>query len=648
MKKWNELSMADRAKYIKLGIDNGITSIKSISDAYNVYADGGYKGDENNSIELPEFEVTANAPDNSSYQKAYDEQFKNGILWGLFGKKGINGKLASDNPEAYARFNAVQVFKDPEYKESMMRELGIDSAVADDYIQGMINRMNVPIYTHTESSPEDRMEAWGEYHRGSESENEHIDIYSYNKQSPVNRVSTMQHELYHASDKGFYRADMYPGMGKVFYHDSDLQDKVRMKDGVSEENAAYLLDDTELRTRALKLRGAKQRTGKDYKEILNNKKILKAVFGRDDYEDVLKYDTDSFINYLDHFVYNDYDKSEFSPLMAKFGGKINRFNEGGYKTTLDSFRDSLMPVSMDEYIRDSYGYMPYRLSKQTEDSISVKKDKSASVKGKNNTDNNIPSTKAEPDNVEVSVSKPGTYFPKDWKSPLDTKVDSEGNYHSDFPDVYQVGNKPMTFGDYLYRTVTSAIEANPITSSTRVSNMKKADMRNYYDMSPRQTASAMSLIGNFIRPFNAPIGYGMQLFDLGFDGYDAIFNPSVGNTLSVAGDLAGFNKLTNSIKPFNLPTLDIPSFTYIDSSGKPALFPGTTVGGQTVNPIPAINALKTFGVADDAAGAFGFDLFNFEKAEDPDTIRIHKTPQGGYGEYIHTPWEEFNKKEENN
>lgn len=53
MKKWNELSMADRAKYIKLGVQNGITSIKGISDAYNVYADGGYK-----ETILPEINVT--------------------------------------------------------------------------------------------------------------------------------------------------------------------------------------------------------------------------------------------------------------------------------------------------------------------------------------------------------------------------------------------------------------------------------------------------------------------------------------------------------------------------------------------------------------------------------------------------------------
>lgn len=39
--EWNKLSMADRAKYIQLGVQNGITSISSIRKAYNSYAMGG-------------------------------------------------------------------------------------------------------------------------------------------------------------------------------------------------------------------------------------------------------------------------------------------------------------------------------------------------------------------------------------------------------------------------------------------------------------------------------------------------------------------------------------------------------------------------------------------------------------------------------
>lgn len=41
MKKWNELSMAEKVPYIKMGIDSGIYNLSLIRDSYNAYADGG-------------------------------------------------------------------------------------------------------------------------------------------------------------------------------------------------------------------------------------------------------------------------------------------------------------------------------------------------------------------------------------------------------------------------------------------------------------------------------------------------------------------------------------------------------------------------------------------------------------------------------
>lgn len=38
---WNDLSMADRTQYIKLGLDNGVTDLNTIRDSYNKYAEGG-------------------------------------------------------------------------------------------------------------------------------------------------------------------------------------------------------------------------------------------------------------------------------------------------------------------------------------------------------------------------------------------------------------------------------------------------------------------------------------------------------------------------------------------------------------------------------------------------------------------------------
>lgn len=42
MSKWDKLSMAERAKYIKLAVQNGVTSLSDIRDTYNRYAEGRY------------------------------------------------------------------------------------------------------------------------------------------------------------------------------------------------------------------------------------------------------------------------------------------------------------------------------------------------------------------------------------------------------------------------------------------------------------------------------------------------------------------------------------------------------------------------------------------------------------------------------
>ena len=39
---WNDLSMAERAKYIKLGVQSGITNLNTIRRSYNSFARGGY------------------------------------------------------------------------------------------------------------------------------------------------------------------------------------------------------------------------------------------------------------------------------------------------------------------------------------------------------------------------------------------------------------------------------------------------------------------------------------------------------------------------------------------------------------------------------------------------------------------------------
>lgn len=58
MNRWDKLSMADRAKYIKLAVENGITELAEIRNTYNSYAEGGYLGDEKHPVTLPEVVVT--------------------------------------------------------------------------------------------------------------------------------------------------------------------------------------------------------------------------------------------------------------------------------------------------------------------------------------------------------------------------------------------------------------------------------------------------------------------------------------------------------------------------------------------------------------------------------------------------------------
>lgn len=40
--EWSKLSMAERARYIQLGVKSGVTSLDTIRDTYNSYAEGGY------------------------------------------------------------------------------------------------------------------------------------------------------------------------------------------------------------------------------------------------------------------------------------------------------------------------------------------------------------------------------------------------------------------------------------------------------------------------------------------------------------------------------------------------------------------------------------------------------------------------------
>ena len=111
MNEWNKLSMTDRAAYIKLGIDNGITDLATIRDTYNKFAEGGYVREQNNNpiafdeegnltdqvtgekgtMMLPEVTVRGVSPETRArnYSSAYDRYALPDLInWGLEGTVG--------------------------------------------------------------------------------------------------------------------------------------------------------------------------------------------------------------------------------------------------------------------------------------------------------------------------------------------------------------------------------------------------------------------------------------------------------------------------------------------------------------------------------------------------------------------------------
>lgn len=75
---WNDLSMADRAAYIKLGLDSGITDLGVIRGTYNQYAEGGSTNTNNNPNFLSEL-GTSLIPIYGTYKEA--KNFINEPSW---------------------------------------------------------------------------------------------------------------------------------------------------------------------------------------------------------------------------------------------------------------------------------------------------------------------------------------------------------------------------------------------------------------------------------------------------------------------------------------------------------------------------------------------------------------------------------------
>ena len=94
MSTWDKLSMADRAKYIKLAVQNGITSLGDIREAYNKYAEGGPTAVKRNGGKLNS---------NKYGGGSWIQSIMDGTLWdewksAIANKEVVQGQPAPGNP----------------------------------------------------------------------------------------------------------------------------------------------------------------------------------------------------------------------------------------------------------------------------------------------------------------------------------------------------------------------------------------------------------------------------------------------------------------------------------------------------------------------------------------------------------------------
>ena len=104
MAKWEELSMRDRSQYMRLAVQNGYRDIRSIREAYNIYAEGGTKED-------PEDE----------YNKWLENEARlNSKIWGMPYDKVLQ-QMRNDNSYNYRKFYELQKANpnNPEYQRDL-------------------------------------------------------------------------------------------------------------------------------------------------------------------------------------------------------------------------------------------------------------------------------------------------------------------------------------------------------------------------------------------------------------------------------------------------------------------------------------------------------------------------------------------------
>lgn len=97
---WNDLSMADRAKVIKLSIENGITDLATIRKLYdsttNRHDSGGYIGSEKSPINLKEVTITPKPWQQEFHNQFGNQEIRNAVL-------KVGEKLGTQNVDRYPK-----------------------------------------------------------------------------------------------------------------------------------------------------------------------------------------------------------------------------------------------------------------------------------------------------------------------------------------------------------------------------------------------------------------------------------------------------------------------------------------------------------------------------------------------------------------
>ena len=77
LKKWNELSLAEKAEMMKVAISNGVTNLNDIRKQYNEFAEGGniYDGESEPTQQMAENIIPWKALENIEYYAIPDTSF---------------------------------------------------------------------------------------------------------------------------------------------------------------------------------------------------------------------------------------------------------------------------------------------------------------------------------------------------------------------------------------------------------------------------------------------------------------------------------------------------------------------------------------------------------------------------------------------